>query len=54
MLASILGAMVVNLGEFDDPLLRIMGGVLVLLGLGVLVESARALLRPRPSTPPPA
>ncbi|MCA9651927.1 MAG: carbon starvation protein A [Myxococcales bacterium] len=54
MLASTLGAMVVNLGEFDDPLLRIMGGVLVLLGLGVLVESARALLRPRPSTPPPA
>ncbi|MCA9710586.1 MAG: carbon starvation protein A, partial [Myxococcales bacterium] len=53
MLASTLGAMIVNLTEFTDPLLLVMGGVLVLLGLGVLAESARAFLRPRP-TPPAA
>ncbi len=46
MLASTLGAMVVNLARFTDPLLQIMGGILVVLGAGVLFESVRALLRP--------
>jgi len=52
MLASTLGAMVVNLTHFRDPLLLTIGGLLAVLGLGVLFESARALLRPRPDTPP--
>ncbi|MEM9461085.1 MAG: carbon starvation protein A [Myxococcota bacterium] len=53
MLASTLAAMVVNLTKFRDPLLLTVGSLLAVLGLGVLLESARALLRPRPSTPPP-
>ena len=54
MLASTLVAMIVNLTEFRDPLLLGTGGVLVVLGLGVLVESARALLRSPPPPPPAA
>lgn len=54
MIASTLTAMIVNLTEFTDPLLRGVGTVLVLLGVGVLVESARALLRSRPPTAPDA
>lgn len=45
MLASTLGAMVVNLSSFTDPLLLGVGVVLLLLGLGVLVEAVRAWLR---------
>ena len=51
MLASTIGAMVVNLSKFSDPLLRGVGIVLIVLGVGVLLESARAMLRPRPSAP---
>ena len=46
MIASTLTAMIVNLTEFDDPLLLGVGAVLVLLGVGVLLESARSLLQP--------
>ncbi len=52
MLLSTLAAMVVNLARFTDPLLQVMGGILVVLGAGVLIESVRALLRPRPKDPP--
>jgi carbon starvation protein len=45
MLASTLFAMIVNLLEFSDPLLLVVGSVLVVLGLGVLVESVAALRR---------
>jgi carbon starvation protein len=47
MLASTLVAMVVNLSEMDDPLLLGVGVVLLLLGVGVLFESALAMTRPR-------
>ena len=42
MLASTLAAMFVNLGKFTDPLLQVVGGALVVLGVGVLLESIRA------------
>lgn len=45
MLGSTVAAMVVNLSNFTDPLLQVVGGALALLGAGVLVESALALLR---------
>lgn len=47
MLASTLGAMTINLLAMRDPLLLTVGSLLALLGVGVLVESARAVLRPR-------
>ena len=47
MLASTLVAMVVNLTKMSDPLLLVVGSALLILGLGILVESARAVLRPR-------
>jgi len=53
VLVSTLGAMVVNLGEFTDPLLRGVGIVLLLLGIGVLVECVLAWRRLRGSSSPP-
>lgn len=50
MLASTLTAMVINLAEMHDPLLLVVGVALLLLGIGVLFESALAVLRPRAST----
>jgi carbon starvation protein len=49
VLVSTLVAMVVNLGEFTDPLLRGVGTVLLLLGIGVLVECVLAWRRLRRS-----
>ncbi|MEX1361882.1 MAG: carbon starvation protein A [Nannocystaceae bacterium] len=54
MLASTVIAMIINLAQFEDPLLRIMGGLLVVLGAGVLVESARALVLMRSDERPPS
>lgn len=48
MLASTLVAMIQNLTKFSDPLLLGVGGVLVLLGVGVVVEGLLALRRPLP------
>ncbi|MCA9663905.1 MAG: hypothetical protein KC486_36605, partial [Myxococcales bacterium] len=48
MLGSTLVAMVQNLLKFSDPLLLGVGGVLVLLGGGVVVEGLLALRRPLP------
>ncbi|MEM6995015.1 MAG: carbon starvation protein A [Myxococcota bacterium] len=45
MLVSTIAAMIVNLGDFTDPLLQVVGGALVVLGAGVLVESALAFFR---------
>lgn len=53
VLASTLTAMVINLTKFTDPLLLGVGSVLIVLGLGVLFESGRALLRPPPDGPVP-
>lgn len=47
VMASTLYAMVTNLSQMRDPLLLGVGSVLLLLGIGVLFESGRALLRPR-------
>lgn len=47
MMASTLVAMVLNLGEMRDPLLLVLGTALLLLGLGILVESVRAVRGPR-------
>lgn len=55
VLVSTLVAMVVNLGEFHDPLLRGVGTVLLLLGIGVVVECVlawRRLRRSSSSAPP--
>ncbi|MCR9160100.1 MAG: carbon starvation protein A [Nannocystaceae bacterium] len=45
MMASTLAAMTVNLSKMTDPLLLGVGGLLLLLGLGVLVEAVLALRR---------
>jgi carbon starvation protein len=47
MLGSTLVAMVINLTEMDDPLLLTVGIALLLLGVGIMVESALAIVRPR-------
>lgn len=49
MLISTLTAMISNLMDMQDPLLLSVGILLLLLGLGVLVESFIAVLRPRRS-----
>lgn len=54
MLASTVIAMIINLAQFEDPLLRVMGGLLIVLGAGVLVESARAFVLMRSDAGPPA
>jgi carbon starvation protein len=49
MLVSTLVAMTINLTKFTDPLLQVVGAILLLLGLGVLIEAGRLVLqRPRP------
>lgn len=48
MMASTLAAMAVNLSKMTDPLLLGVGGLLLLLGLGVLVEAVLALRRVKP------
>lgn len=45
MLASTVAAMLVNLTEFTDPLLLVVGGALVVLGAGVVLEAIAALRR---------
>jgi carbon starvation protein len=45
MLLSTLSAMVINLAEFTDPLLLTVGAILLVLGLAVVVEAARAMCR---------
>ncbi len=46
MMLSTLVAMAINLSKMRDPLLLGVGVVLLLLGLGVLYEAGRALLKP--------
>ena len=43
MMASTLVAMVLNLTEMRDPLLLVVGSTLLLLGIGVLIESTRRI-----------
>ncbi len=50
MLASTLVAMVGNLRKFSDPLLLSVGAILLLLGVGVLLEAVRALRSPLKAT----
>jgi len=50
IMTSTLLAMVVNLTQMTDPLLITVGIVLLLLGLGVLFESFRAVFRPARAT----
>ena len=45
MLASTVTAMLVNLTKFTDPLLMVVGGALVVLGVGVVLEAVAALRR---------
>jgi carbon starvation protein len=47
MLASTLAAMAINLTEFTDSLLQVVGGILLLLGVGILFEAGRMVLKPR-------
>lgn len=49
MMASTLAAMTVNLSKMTDPLLLGIGGLLLLLGLGVLLEAVLALRTVKPS-----
>jgi hypothetical protein len=47
MMGSTLVAMFINLAHMRDPLLLVVGSILMLLGIGILIESARAVVRPR-------
>ncbi len=49
MMVSTLIAMTINLSEMTDPLLLTVGSLLLLLGLGVLVEAVLALRRIAPA-----